>query len=80
MFWFGLLIQLQCCGLRSKLDWVPLTPDSCCPSGTKTCTFVDAYSRSCLEAFQELSSSTGMLAYFILGVAGIEVSGQPAAF
>lgn len=54
---------------------MPRTPDSCCPEGVSPCTFINAYSRGCLEAFQDLSLRTGMLAYFILGVAGIEVSG-----
>lgn len=66
--------QLQCCGLRTPIDWVPKTPDSCCPEGTSLCTFANAYPRGCMESFKDLALKTGWLAYFLLGVAGIEVS------
>lgn len=66
--------QLQCCGLHTQADWVPNTPASCCSPGADTCTFINAYSTGCLSAFQDISLKTGMLGYFILAVAGVEVS------
>lgn len=66
--------QLKCCGLTSSLDWLKIqTPKSCCEADVTICNPVQAYTRGCKSAIEDLTYHTNTLAYFILAVAGIEV-------
>lgn len=75
--WDAMQSGLECCGLKSALDYQSdTTPVSCCSMDIVFCTTANAFSRGCGPALKDFTQHTGHVFGFIaLGVAGIEFIG-----
>lgn len=64
--------QFQCCGLNGPQGWGSSLPDSCCGSGSNSCTIDNAYSSSC-NVEESLASLGRILGYVAIGAAAVQV-------
>lgn len=70
--------NLQCCGVKSSLDWGISWPQSCCSSGTAPLCI--PHTEGCRARLGEFIDSAGtILGWVSLGVAAVELVGLIAA-
>lgn len=67
--------EWQCCGIDGPKFWI-VKPSSCCNTSVATlCTLLMAHQEGCLTKYELPSTITNLVAYLVLGLAGIKVFG-----